>query len=122
MRVRVHVSLACKADAVRRAGMLGPMPFPRIIPHTDGAGTVEAIGANVRGVAPGDRVWMFNAQTARAFGTAADDVVLDQNDVVPLPDGVNCPCGLLLAARLQERAYLVHHRTITARAASARYC
>jgi NADPH2:quinone reductase len=66
-----------------------------IIPHSDGAGIVEAVGEGVEARRVGQRVWVMNAQWQRPFGTAAEYVVLPQKYVVPLPDGVDFGGGLL---------------------------
>ena len=83
--VRLHASGINPSDYKKRANAAGKMEFPRIIPHSDGAGVVEALGAGVTGYAPGDRVWVFNAQWKRAFGTAAEYISLPAALVRPLP-------------------------------------
>ena len=60
-----------------------------IIPHSDGAGIVDAVGDGVDTRRVGQRVWVLNAQWQRPFGTAAEYVVLPQKYVVPLPDGAD---------------------------------
>ena len=46
--VRVRVSGINPGDMLKRQGAPGsPMAFPRIIPHSDGAGTIEAVGPGV---------------------------------------------------------------------------
>jgi NADPH2:quinone reductase len=60
-----------------------------IIPHSDGAGIVDAVGEGVDVRRVGQRVWVMNAQWQRPFGTAAEYVVLPQKYVVPLPDGAD---------------------------------
>lgn len=52
------------------------------IPGLDVAGEVEAVGAAVTGVRPGDRV--FGAGT----GTAAEFAVSSEDQLVPMPEGV----------------------------------
>ena len=51
------------------------MPYPRVIPHSDGAGVVEAVGEGSPG---SDRaaVWVYGAQSYRPFGTAAQLTVV----------------------------------------------
>jgi NADPH2:quinone reductase len=46
------------------------MSAPLIIPHSDGAGEIDAVGAGVSG-RMGERVWIWNGQWKRAYGTAA---------------------------------------------------
>ncbi|MEU5988797.1 NAD(P)-dependent alcohol dehydrogenase [Spirillospora sp. NPDC047418] len=52
--VRVVASGICHTDEITRHGDL-PMPFPSVLGH-EGAGVVEAVGAGVTGVRPGDHV------------------------------------------------------------------
>ena len=66
----------------------------RVIPHSDGAGTVDAVGAGVDPGRVGERVWVWNAQgEARPFGTAAEWVTVPEGQAVPLPDGVPWAVG-----------------------------
>jgi NADPH2:quinone reductase len=64
------------------------MPFPRVIPHSDGMGVVDAVGAGVDATRIGERVWLWNAAWARPFGTAAEWVCLPDQQAVTLPDNV----------------------------------
>jgi NADPH:quinone reductase-like Zn-dependent oxidoreductase len=84
--VRVAASGVNPSDVRARAGARGPMGFARIVPHSDGAGVVEALGEGVATHRPGDRVWLWNAAWGRADGTAADYVALPAAQAVRLPD------------------------------------
>ncbi len=84
-----------KARAGARPGVTRP-PFPRIIPHSDGAGVIEAVGGGVDPARLGERVWLFNAQWQRPFGTAAELVALPEAQAVPLPEGVSLEAGAAL--------------------------
>ena len=94
LRVRLACSGVNPSDVKSRAGLSNPaMDFDAIVPHSDGAGVVDAAGD---GVAPdwiGRRVWVYNAQWGRALGTAAEAVVLPAAQVVPLPDDVAFEVG-----------------------------
>lgn len=85
--VRVHATGINPSDVKLRAGARpgAVMAFPRIIPHSDGAGVVEAVGDGVRRYRPGDRVWISNGQWQRAFGTAAEWIAISEDLVAPLP-------------------------------------
>ncbi len=83
--IRLHASGVNPSDYKRRGNLNVPIEFPRVIPHSDGAGVVAGLGAGVRGFAEGDRVWCYNAQWARPDGTAAEFVVLPTRRVKPLP-------------------------------------
>lgn len=75
--VRVAYSAVHPADVKRRAGLLGNDTYDEIIPHSDGSGTVVAVGS---GIMPAEwlnqDVWVYNAQRGRPFGTAAEYVAL----------------------------------------------
>ncbi len=79
------------SDVKLRAGARpgAVMAFPQIIPHSDGAGEIVAVGANVDPARVGERVWVWNAAWQRASGTAADYVALPAAQAVRLPDGVS---------------------------------
>jgi len=72
------------------------MPFPRVVPHSDGMGVVDAVGAGVSAARIGQRVWVWNAAWGRPFGTAAQATVLPQAQAVPLPDNVADEVGACL--------------------------
>lgn len=88
--VRVAFSGVNPSDVKTRAGLSNPaMEFPAIIPHSDGAGRIEAVGAGVPAERVGRRVWLFNGQWRRAFGTAAEYIALPSEQAVDLPDGAS---------------------------------
>jgi len=96
VRVRLYASGISTSDYKRRASAKGGMEFPLIIPHSDGAGVIDAVGDGISAYQPGDRVWTMDAQYRRAFGTAAEYVVLPQGKVAPLPEGVSFETGACL--------------------------
>jgi NADPH:quinone reductase-like Zn-dependent oxidoreductase len=50
VRIRVAFSGVNPGDVKKREDAFGVgMPYPRVIPHRDGSGTVDAVGDNVRG-------------------------------------------------------------------------
>lgn len=84
-------------DTKKRRGWLGSaIPFPRVIPHSDGAGVVDAVGDGVDSHRSGQRVWVFGAQSYRPFGTAAQFVVIPAWQAVQLPDVVSDELGACL--------------------------
>lgn len=85
--VRLAASGVNPSDVKSRAGR--PLAFPRIVPHSDGAGVIEAVGENVDAGRIGRRVWTWNAQWKRAFGTAAEYVALPSEQAVDMPDAVD---------------------------------
>lgn len=96
VRVRLAASAINPADANRRAGRGHPMEFPRVVPHSDGAGTVDAVGAGADPAWLGRRVWLYFGQRGRAWGTAAQYICLPQELVAPLPDGLDFAQGACL--------------------------
>jgi NADPH2:quinone reductase len=61
------------------------MPYPRVIPHSDGTGIIDAVGPGGAEDRVGQRVWCYGAQSYRPFGTAADYVVVPDALAVSLP-------------------------------------
>ncbi|NII40978.1 NADPH2:quinone reductase [Curtobacterium flaccumfaciens] len=77
-------------DTKKREGWLGSaMPYDRVVPHSDGAGVVDAVGPSVDPALVGTRVAVYGAQSYRAPGTAAEYVVVPAGLAVPLPDAVS---------------------------------
>lgn len=96
VRVRIHVSGLNPTDVKARTGFSSEMPYPRIIPHQDGAGVIDAVGTNVSSDRLDERVWVYEAQYGRATGTAAEFVVVPSRQAVHLPDKVSFEVGASL--------------------------
>ncbi|HWI82880.1 NADPH:quinone reductase [Ramlibacter sp.] len=97
VRVRVVCSGVNPSDVKGRAGLRNKvLPFPRIVPHSDGAGIVDAVGTGVAAPRVGERVWLWNGAWKRAWGTAAEYVVLPAPQAVHLPDNVGYDAGACL--------------------------
>lgn len=97
VRVRLSTSGVNPSDVKSRAGLRSKeLPFPRIVPHSDGAGVIEAVGAGVPAARVGERVWVWNAAWKRPDGTAAQYVVLPAGQAVALPPGVPFDVGACL--------------------------
>src|SRR5215813_3031489 len=97
VRIRVAVSGVNPGDVKKRHNAFGVgMPYPRVIPHSDGAGTIDAIGEGVSREWIGRRVWCYGAQSYRPFGTAAEYTVVPLKQAVPLPEGVPLEQGACL--------------------------
>jgi NADPH:quinone reductase len=92
--VRLTVSGASPGDMKKRQGWLGlPMAFPRIVPHSDGAGVIEAAGPGADAARIGRRVWVHGAQSYRQFGTAAQRTVVPEALAIDLPDAIGDEMG-----------------------------
>jgi NADPH:quinone reductase-like Zn-dependent oxidoreductase len=96
VRVRLRTSGINPSDVKTRAGTVRKIAFPRIVPHSDGAGEIESVGEGVERARVGERVWMWNAAWKRPFGTAAEYVVLPAAQAVRLPEGVGFGAGACL--------------------------
>lgn len=84
-----------KARAGARAGVT-ELPYPVIIPHSDGSGVISDVGEDVDPTRIGERVWIWNAQWQRPFGTAAERCVLPSEQAVLLPDSTSFETGAIL--------------------------
>ena len=95
--VRLHTSAVNPSDVKKRAGS-----FPDlldggfVIPNSDGAGIVEAAGDGVDATRVGERVWVYQAQYGRRFGTAAEYLAIDSSRAVRLPDATGFDIGACL--------------------------
>lgn len=97
VRVRVTVSGINPGDTKKRGDWVGyGMPYPRVIPHSDGAGVIDAVGDGVDAGRIGQRVWVFGAQSYRPFGTAAQLMVVPADQAVALADAVSDDVGACL--------------------------
>jgi NADPH2:quinone reductase len=97
VRVRVRLSGISPGDTKKRRGWLGSsMPYPRVVPHSDAAGVVDAVGGGVDSARLGRRVWVFGAQSYRPFGTAAEWTIVPDALAVDLPDEVSDEIGACL--------------------------
>ena len=84
-----------KARSGARPGVTKP-PFDLIVPHSDGAGTIVAVGDGVDPARVGTGVWIWNGQWQRPLGTAATHICLPEAQAVPLPEGVSPQVGATL--------------------------
>jgi NADPH:quinone reductase len=106
--VRLHASGINPSDYKRRANTKVAAEFPRIIPHSDGAGVVAGLGAAVDGFREGDRVWVYNAQWQRPFGTAAEYISLPAAQVQPLPANASFVEGACFGIPAMTGYHAVH--------------
>lgn len=97
VRIRIAASGINPGDTRMRQDAFGVgMPYPRVLPHSDGAGTIDAVGSGVPEAWIGQQVWYWGAQTYQPFGSAAEYTV------VPLRQAVAIPAG----ASMEQGAYL----------------
>ncbi len=109
VRVRLAWSGVNPSDVKARAGLRRrDLPFPRIIPHSDGSGVIDTVGDGVAADRIGEPVWVWNAAWQRPFGTAADYVVLPSEQAVRLPAGVDPAVGACLGIPALTAYHAVH--------------
>ena len=97
VRIRVAASGINPGDTKKRGDTFGlGMPYPRVIPHSDGAGRVDQVGDGVSSEWLGRPVWCYGAQSYRPFGTAAEFTVIPVTQAVPLPANVTSEQGACL--------------------------
>lgn len=97
VRIKVAYSGVNPSDVKNRAGLVFPeLPFPRIIPHQDGSGVIDQVGEGVSESRIGERVWTWNAQFGRPFGTAAEYITLPSVQAPRLPDATDLAFGACL--------------------------
>ncbi len=96
VRVKLATSGVNPSDVKSRQGATRKIAYPRVIPQSDGAGTIDETGAGVRTSRTGERVWVWNGQWKRAFGTAAEYIVIPAAQAVTLPENVSFEAGACL--------------------------
>jgi NADPH2:quinone reductase len=125
--VRIHIAVSgiSPGDIKKWQNAFGyGMPYPRVIPHSDGAGRVDQLGAGVPSEWMGRSVWCYGAQSYRPFGTAAEFTVVPVDQVGPLPEGVSMEQGACLgipgitAHRAVHAAGAVNGRTVLVQGAA----
>lgn len=95
--VRLRTSGVNPSDVKKRAGS-SPTLLDQglVIPNSDGAGVVESVGEGVPQSRVGERVWIYQAQHGRRFGTAAEHVAIDARRAAWLPDPAGFEVGACL--------------------------
>jgi len=104
VRVCVATSGVNPSDWKRRQGITNKIGFPRVIPNQDGAGVIDAVGPGVDQSRVGERVWLFEAQFRRPFGTGAEYCVQPCGHAIRLPDNTD----FAMAAGLGVPAMTAH--------------
>ncbi|MEC7648300.1 MAG: alcohol dehydrogenase catalytic domain-containing protein, partial [Pseudomonadota bacterium] len=96
--IRVYASGVNPSDEGMRSGLGRAQNVePFVIPQSDGAGIVEALGDGVTRHSVGDRVWLYNGQReGRQHGTGAEYIALNAERVRPLPAALSFSEGATL--------------------------
>lgn len=95
VRVKLATSGVNPSDVKARQGSR-KIAWPQLVPQSDGAGVIDEVGAGVAKSRVGERVWVWNGQWKRPFGTAAEYIVLPAAQAVKLPDNVSFEEGACL--------------------------
>lgn len=107
--VRLATSGVNPSDVKKRAGSQpAALAGGELIPHSDGAGVIVAVGAGVDAARLGERVWVYQAHFQRRFGTAAQYVALDARRAVKLPDNISFDIGACLGIPVMTAHRCVH--------------
>ena len=92
--VRLYTTGVNPSDVKKRAGAFPDLlDAGPVIPHSDGAGEITAVGDGVPDSRIGERVFVYQAQYARQCGTAAEFVALDSARAPVLPDNTSFEVG-----------------------------
>tara|TARA_B100000530_G_C15932049_1_gene477302 strand:- start:1574 stop:2596 length:1023 start_codon:yes stop_codon:yes gene_type:complete len=83
VRVRIHRAGINFADLMMRQGLYGSNPDPPFTPGYEASGEVVEVGSEVSSLSCGDRVLAMTG-----FGGYSEQVVLDSNRVIKIPDSV----------------------------------
>lgn len=105
VRVRLHASGINPTDVKSRSGAT-PRPIDGFqVPHHDGAGVIDAVGAGIDLARIGERVWVMLAAHANPYGTAADFCIVREDFARPLPAEITFAQGATLGVPALTAAY-----------------
>ena len=82
--VQIKAAGVNPSDTYVRSGTYALTPPLPYVPGGDGAGVVKAVGADVRAVKPGDRVYVSGTAGQRLIGTYAELAAAEAHHVHPL--------------------------------------
>lgn len=114
VRIQIKASGVNPSDVKSRAGSRRAAGFDLTIPHSDGAGIIEAVGAGVDPSRTGQRVWVWNGQWRRPFGTAAQFITVPEAQAIPLHEHVSFEVGACLGIPLLTAIRAVHWKPMSA--------
>lgn len=113
VRVKLAASGVNPSDVKSRQGLTRKIAWPRVIPDSDGAGVIDQVGDGVPTSRIGERVWVWNGQWKRPFGTAAEYIALPAAQAVKLPDKIGFEAGACLGIP----AMTAYHAVVLSQAA-----
>lgn len=95
--VKMETSGVNPSDVKKRAGSSKNLLNDGfVIPHSDGAGVIVQVGEKAPLGRVGQRVWIYQAQHGRRFGTAAEYLTIDNCRAPDLPDAASFEVGACL--------------------------
>ena len=106
--VDVEAAGATYVDALMAKGGYQIKPPTPFCPGGEVAGRVSALGDDVTGYAPGDRVLAFCG-----LGGFADQVALPATSLVPLPEGLSAPVAATLVQSYATMVFAFTRRILT---------
>ncbi len=112
VRVKLATSGVNPSDVKSRAGLTRKITWPRLIPQSDGAGVIDQVGDGVPQSRIGERVWVWNGQWRRPFGTAAEYIAVPAALAVPLPARVSVEEGACLGIPAMTAIHAVTLATV----------
>jgi NADPH2:quinone reductase len=97
VKVRIFCSAVNPSDTKKRLGS-NPIALDQgqIIPHSDGAGKIIDVGSDELNHRIGERVWLYEAQHNRNFGTSAEYICLPSLNAITLPKNTNYDVGAMM--------------------------
>ena len=107
VRIRHHAIGLNFIDCYHRSGLY-PIPLPAVL-GTEGAGVIEAVGADVTHLVVGDRV----AYTSRGPGSYAEARVVAAAPVVKLPDSIDFAAGAAMMLKGLTVQYLLRRTHVS---------
>jgi NADPH2:quinone reductase len=113
VRIKLATSGVNPSDVKSRQGTTRKIAYPRVIPHSDGAGVIDEVGAGVSKSRIGERVWVWNGQWKRPFGTAAEFIALSSAQAVTLPDKATFEAGACLGIPAMTAVHAVALANVT---------
>jgi NADPH2:quinone reductase len=110
VRVKIEASGINPTDWKTRGGLSGADPEDFQVPHQDGVGIVDAVGADVDGPLVQERVWMYLAAFGNRWGTAAEYAVVPADRVVRMPASASVDLGACLGVPAVTAAHCLGDR------------
>ncbi len=97
VRVRVAYSAINPTDVKMRGGITARTIEEFQVPHMDGSGVIDAVGAGVDPSRIGERVWLMLVAHESRWGTAAEALIVDADRAIALPPDISLRQGATLA-------------------------